>query len=262
LTTRDHDAYDLLAVAQEAVELARRLVLSRPVGDVFLKGDRDLQSDVDLIVEREVKALLRDRTPEIGFLGEEEGGKISERPVWILDPIDGTVNFLHGVPLCAVSLSLVSHETRVAVIDLPFLSHRYTAVRDGGAFVDGVRLTASDTTRLDSALISIDQPTFGEAAQQRNTTRLGLLEKLTAKVQRIRMLGTSAVELAWTAEGKLDACIMLANKPWDTSAGVLIAREAGVRVVDQEGHPHTLESSATIAVTPGLEIALLELLHQ
>lgn len=98
-----------------------------------------------------------------------------------------------------------------------------------------------------------DQYTFGEDAQRKNKLRHRLTKHLASHVQRIRMLGTSAIDLAWTAQGRLDACIMLGNKPWDTSAGVLIAREAGARVLDLDGSDHSNGSSATIAVTPTLE---------
>ena len=96
---------------------------------------------------------------------------------------------------------------------------------------------------------------FGEDAERKN--RLRLTERLAHDAQRVRMLGASAIDLAWTAEGRLDACIMLGNKPWDTSAGVLIAREAGARVLDHDGSEHTPQSHSTIAVTPALEAELM-----
>jgi myo-inositol-1(or 4)-monophosphatase len=90
---------------------------------------------------------------------------------------------------------------------------------------------------------------------------LRLTERLAHDAQRVRMLGSSAIDLAWTAEGRLDACIQLGNKPWDTSAGVPIAREAGVRVLDHDGSEHSQESRSTIAVTPALETELMEAVH-
>jgi myo-inositol-1(or 4)-monophosphatase len=104
---------------------------------------------------------------------------------------------------------------------------------------------------LGNALISIDQYAFGEDAARKN--RLRLTERLARDAQRVRMLGASAIDLAWTAEGRLDACILLGNNPWDTSAGVLIAREAGARVLDDDGSEHSPQSRSTIAVTPSLE---------
>ncbi|MGH4022051.1 MAG: inositol monophosphatase family protein, partial [Pseudonocardiaceae bacterium] len=147
-------------------------------------------------------------------------------------PIDGTVNYLHGAPLYAIFLSLVRNEVALAaVIDLPFLGTQYSALRSHGSYANNERLHVSARQKLDAALVSIDQYTFGENAQRKNNVRHSLTKHLASHVQRIRMLGTSAIDLAWTAQGRLDACIMLGNKPWDTSAGVLIAREAGARVL-------------------------------
>jgi myo-inositol-1(or 4)-monophosphatase len=202
---------------------------------------------------------LHNKTPEIEFLGEEEGGHLAGHGLlWMLDPIDGTVNFLHGFPLCAVSLSLFDADTVVAaVIDLPFIGTQYTAILGQGAYADNRRLRVSQTSTLANALISIDQYAFGDDAERKNRLRLRLTERLAHDAQRVRMLGASAIDLAWTAEGRLDACIMLGNKPWDTSAGVLIAREAGARVVDQDGSEHSPQSLFTIAVTPTLEAELM-----
>jgi myo-inositol-1(or 4)-monophosphatase len=176
----------------------------------------------------------------------------------MLDPIDGTVNFLHGFPLCAVSLSLCDADTVVAaVINLPFIGSQYTALMGQGAYANNKRLRVSQTSTLANALISIDQYTFGDDAERKNRLRLRLTERLAHDAQRVRMLGASAIDLAWTAEGRLDACIMLGNKPWDTSAGVLIAREAGARVLDHDGSEHSQQSRSTIAVTPTLEADLM-----
>jgi myo-inositol-1(or 4)-monophosphatase len=223
------------------------------------RGDRDPASEVDLAVERFVRDFLHNKTPEIEFLGEEEGGyPTGDGLLWLLDPIDGTVNFLHGLPLCAVSLSLCDANTVVvAVVDLPFIGSQYTALLGQGAYADGKRLRISQTSMLADALVSIDQFAFGDDAERKNRWRLRLTERLAHDAQRVRMLGASAIDLAWTAEGRLDACIMLGNKPWDTSAGVLIAREAGARVLDHDGSEHSHQSLCTIAVTPTLEAELM-----
>src|SRR5207249_2849039 len=127
----------LLPVALEAVSLAGKEVRARPSHPIAAhsKGDRDLVSAIDLAVERHAREFLRRRTPEIGFLGEEEG-TLGRSPdlFWVLDPIDGTVNFVRGLPLCAVALALV-HERKpvIGVIDLPFFGSRYSAVVDEGA---------------------------------------------------------------------------------------------------------------------------------
>ena len=253
------DQRHYLAIARRAVADAAELIRTNTPGKLVEKGDRDPASEVDLAVERNVRDFLHNKTPEVEFLGEEEGGQPTGHGLlWMLDPIDGTVNFLHGFPLCAVSLSLLAENTVVAaVIHLPFIGTQYTALLGRGAFADDKQLRVSRTSTLEDALISIDQYAFGEDAERKNRWRLRLTERLAHDAQRVRMLGSSAIDLAWTAEGRLDACIQLGNKPWDTSAGVLIAREAGARVLDHDGSEHSHESSSTIAVTPALEADLM-----
>jgi myo-inositol-1(or 4)-monophosphatase len=248
-----------LAIARRAAAEAAEMIRTHAPGRLTEKGDRDPASEVDLAVERFVRDFFHNKTPEIGFLGEEEGGNSSGHELlWMVDPIDGTVNFLHGFPLCAVSLSLCDANAVVAaVIDLPFLGSQYTALLGQGAYADGKRLHVSQTSTLADALISIDQYAFGKDAERKNRLRLRLTERLAQDAQRVRILGASAIDLAWTAEGRLDACIMLGNKPWDTSAGVLVAREAGARVLDHDGAEHSQQSHSTIAVTPALETELM-----
>src|SRR5512132_3314377 len=256
----EQDQRHYLAIARRATAGAAEVIRTHAPGRLTEKGDRDPASEVDLAVERFVRDFLQNKTPGIGFLGEEEGGNSTGHELlWMLDPIDGTVNFLHGLPLYAVSLSLCDENTVVAaVINLPFIGTQYTALLGQGAYVDDKRrLRVSETSTLANALISIDQYAFGDDAERKNRLRLRLTERLAHDAQRVRMLGASAIDLAWTAEGRLDACIMLGNKPWDTSAGVLIAREAGARVIDHDGSEHSQQSRSTIAVTPGLEAELM-----
>jgi myo-inositol-1(or 4)-monophosphatase len=126
-----HNANELLAIAREAASRASKLVRTSQPGKITMKGDRDPTSEVDLAVEQLVHEYLSSVTPDIGFLSEEQGSnKLGHELLWILDPIDGTVNFIHGVPLCAVSLSLAYNgRAHLAVIDLPFIGTQYTALR-------------------------------------------------------------------------------------------------------------------------------------
>jgi len=251
---------ELLAVAEEAVDLARGIVLSMKSFEVHTKGDRDLVTDVDLRVEREVRALLTERTPEIGVLGEEDGlcGDTTLR--WALDPVDGTVNFAHGIPLNAVSLGLIDgNRSIVGVIDTPFLDRRYTAVDGGGAQANGEAVSVSATTMLSRAIVSTGDFGVGPGTTT-NPARSRLSAMLVEHVERIRMWGSAAIDLAWLAEGRTDAIVMLSNKPWDTAAGVVIAREAGAVLLDVDGTPHTSESRATIGMSPALVDALLPLI--
>lgn len=254
----------LLPVALHAADIAGDLIRTRAPGLVTAKGDRDMASEVDYAVERAVRDYLRERTPDIAVLGEEEGvtgggGDL----MWAIDPVDGTVNFVRGNPLCGFSLGLIERGRAVAgVIDLPFLGTRYHAAQGAGAFAGDRRVRAAGTTDLQDAIVSIGDYAVGAGAEAVNRFRIALTETLAARVQRVRMVGSAAIDLAWVADGKLDACVILSNQPWDTSAGVAIAREAGATVTDQDGTAHTAGSSATIATSPALSDAVLTLLHQ
>nr|WP_202894121.1 inositol monophosphatase family protein [Kribbella italica] len=254
----------LLEIAEGAVAVAADLVESREPGALHSKGDRDLASDTDIAVEQAVREHLAKVTPEIAFLGEEEGahpgsGELS----WVLDPIDGTVNYVHGVPLWGISLGLVDGNKQVAgVLDFPMLGTRYLAADGLGATRNGDPVQASKTTVLSEALVMAGDFAVGADAAEKNQPRLALVNLLVPRVQRIRMLGTAALHLALVADGSLDAAIMFSNKPWDTSAGSIIAREAGAVVVDLDGSPHDVASGATIALAPGIAEELLPLIQQ
>jgi myo-inositol-1(or 4)-monophosphatase len=222
-------------------------------------------SEVDLAVERAVREFLSSRTPGLGFLGEEGGpsGDQSSALTWVFDPVDGTANFLHDMPLCAVSLGLVSSsgDPVLGVIDLPFLGARYTAVRGQGAYRDGRRIRVRKPTHLGEAIVAVgDYAVGGAQAEETNRVQLVLTGHLAERVQRIRMLGSAAIDLVWVAEGKLDASVIFANNSWDISAGVVIASEAGAVVTDIDGSPHTPDSVGTVTVTKPLAGELLDLI--
>jgi myo-inositol-1(or 4)-monophosphatase len=241
---------ELLAIAQEAVEIGYKLMTTSGPGQIHQKGDRDLVTDLDLQIQREIRAYLEKATPETDFLGEEQGGGALDQAadyVWALDPIDGTSNFAHGIPLCATQLALVHQgEPIVAAIVAPFLSLRYHATKGRGAFRNGQPIHASGTTDLSHAIVSIGDYAVGPNSAEKNAHRLMVTKTLAENVERVRMFGSAALDLAWVAEGRTDACVILANKPWDTAAGVLIAREATAVVIDSSGRPHTFVSDETL----------------
>lgn len=251
----------LVEVARHAVGLGEELMHGARPGEIRHKGDRDVVTELDLRIEERVREYLGRVTPSIGFLGEEGGGpSVLTDEVWTLDPIDGTSNFAHGIPLCAVSLALVREgEPVVAAIVAPFLGLRYHAAKGHGAHgVDGP-LRANGNTDLGRAIVSVGDYAVGPGAAEKNVVRLNLSARLAERVERVRMFGTAAIDLAWVAEGRTDATVILSNMPWDTAAGVLLAREAGAVVVDAAGARHDFTSGETIAVTPGLLTSLLDL---
>ncbi len=252
----------LLQTALEAVDIASAIVRDSSPGALAPKGDRDIVSEVDLAVERKLRDHLHERTPGIGFLGEEEGtapwgdGQL----VWALDPVDGTVNFVRNVPMCAVSLALLDRGRPVlGVIDLPFLGRRYHATEGGGAYTGDRRLRLGPARQLGEAVVAMGDFAVGASAEERNQLQLEVARQLANRALRVRMLGSAAIDLAWLAEAKLDASITLLNQPWDMAAGVVLAREAGAQVVDADGTAHNANSRATLAAAPPLIDEIVEL---
>jgi myo-inositol-1(or 4)-monophosphatase len=252
-----------LSLAVEAVNRSAEIVRTSQPGAITSKGDRDMASDVDFRIERETREFLTAAAPNIGFVGEENGQQGNRDLYWALDPVDGTANFVRGLPLCAVSLALIDHgRPVVGVIRLPFLGQLYTAERGQGAYEGNRRLRVSETTQLREAIVSIGDYAVGDGAGDKNRARLALTRYLAEQAQRVRMLGAAAIDLAWVADGKLDASLTLQNKPWDMAAGALLVQEAGGRVVDRDGTDYSSSSAATVASTPALTANLLTFLAQ
>lgn len=256
------DTTRLLDVAHGAMDKAIDLLMRNRAGEVQAKGDRDLVTEVELAIERLVRDHLQEQTPDVGFVGEETGATGNPEVYWVLDPVDGTVNFVHGVPLCAVALGLIHvDQPLLGVIDTPFLHHRYWATRGHGAFRDGDPIAVSRTKTLEESLISLSDYGAGEGGVARTGASTRLDQALSQRAQRVRRIGSSAVELVWVADGTLDASLTLGNRSWDTAAGAIIAREAGALVVDADGSQHNTSSRCAVAVTPSLGDALLPLLR-
>ncbi|MFD7653934.1 inositol monophosphatase family protein [Actinosynnema sp. NPDC059797] len=256
---------ELAEIAQKAVSIGNDLIKRTRPQTITEKSDRDTYTDVDVRIERNIRTYLAEVTPEIGFMGEEEGSSsqaVDSEHFWALDPIDGTSNFVHGVPLCGVSLGLMQGDRAVvAAIVLPYLDLHYFAAYGQGAYVNGTKIQASETAELSKAMVAIGDYAVGEDAERENGQRIALTAALAAKVERIRMFGSAAHDLVWLAEGRIDGVLILSNKTYDIAAGVLIAREAGASVSDSDGSEHTSTSLHTIAATPNIVQSLLDVVQ-
>ncbi|MFR9766907.1 inositol monophosphatase family protein [Nocardia sp. SC052] len=257
---------ELLGIARSAVERGAELLHTADRGTIHTKGDRDYVTGLDHRIQDDIRRYLADATAECGFLGEELDDRSpahKARYMWVLDPIDGTSNFIHGLPLCAVSLALVHDgEPVIGVIGAPFLGLEYHAAAGRGAWSNGKPIRVSSTETLSQAIVSIGDYAVGQEAMPENERRIALTAALAATVERVRMFGSAALDLVWVAEGRTDACVMLSNKPWDTAAGVLIAREAGAVVLDSSSRRHSLDSPDTIAVSPAIADELMSLVNE
>ena len=252
----DSPSARLLLAAEHAIDIgARTLRQGRAhIGALIGKGDRDFATDVDLRIEAEIRASLAEATPEIPFLGEEEA---SQRELggarWVLDPIDGTINFARDSPLCSISLSLlIDGQPVLGIVDAPFLGERFIARRGGGAYLNGARMSVAEVAGLREAIVGVADFKVGPGSEEENRVHLAALRRLARESLRVRMLGSAALDLAWLAAGRLNATIMLSNLPWDVTAGLLLVREASGVVFDYDGSPHSADSRYTIASVPSL----------
>jgi myo-inositol-1(or 4)-monophosphatase len=276
----DRDELDrYLATAIAAVTVASRtLSTAHGPGRITDKTDRNLVTDTDVRIQQAVLQHLSTATPDAVFLGEEQTARATDdgelTPItpaefphaelaWVLDPIDGTSNYAHGIPLHAISLALARFgEPIVAVTRIPTLNSTYHATRGGGAFHNSQPVRVRDTTDLRHAIISINDYATGPGADAKNQRRIATTKALIPAVERIRMFGAATIDLAFVAAGLTDAAILDTNKPWDTAAGVLLAREAGATVTDLAGHPHTATSASTLAAATAIAVQLIQLTAQ
>ncbi|MGI5215942.1 inositol monophosphatase family protein, partial [Plantactinospora sp. CA-290183] len=227
-------------VARQAAETARRM-RAEGVSPVATKSTvTDVVTAADRAVEREAVAALREVRPDDAVLGEEYGDAEAAGPAapggvrWILDPIDGTVNYLYGLPHYAVSLAAaVDGEVVAGVVREPVTGNEWTATRGGGAYRAGRRLRCSAETQLGKALVATG---FGYDAARR-AHQAGVLAQLIPHVRDIRRLGAASIDLCLAAEGAVDAYYEKGLNLWDHAAGGLVATEAGLRVDGLSGAP-------------------------
>jgi len=258
------DVNELLLLAGKTVDEAARLVVQghAHVGGLIAKGDRDYATRVDLQIEDMVRASLS-HAGGIPFLGEERGGHLRAPLLWVLDPIDGTTNFIKGSPLCAISLALLADGQPVfGIVDLPLLGERYVARAGAGAYLNGLRLRMPETRTLSEAVIAITDFAVADDRATENPVHIALLARLAPLALGVRAHGSAALDLAWLAAGRVSGSVMLSNRAWDVSAGVLLVREAGGLAYDWDGSPHDVDSRFTIASPAGLKNALLALLEE
>lgn len=212
---------------------------------------RDLVTEADLASERVLVERLRTAFPEHAIESEEEvRDPASARPRWFLDPLDGTVNFVHGLPCFAVSMGLwVEGVPEVAVVHAPRLAETFHAVRGGGAFLGAERLTVSPATTLGASILATGFPYRRHELANNN---LANFTALFLDVRDLRRMGSAALDLAYVAAGRMDGYWELHLAPHDVAAGGLLVREAGGIVSDLDGGEDWLRGGHIVAAGPGL----------
>lgn len=252
----------LLNVMVGAAEKAGRS-LARDFGEVenlqvSKKGPADFVSKADMRAEEIVHAELSRARPDYGFIGEE-GTNVAPKDgqhSWIVDPLDGTTNFLHGIPIFAVSIALKRGPELVAgVVYNPVADELFVAERGRGAFLNDRRLRVSGREDLSAAIIATGIPFLGQGD---HVQFLSELQPLMGRVAGIRRNGAAALDLAWTAAGRFDGFWEHDLKPWDMAAGIVLVREAGGFVSDTEGRDDPLATGGCVAGNEFMQRALVK----
>jgi myo-inositol-1(or 4)-monophosphatase len=238
-----------LTTAIEAVARAGDIMMSRSGGDVRIdkKGTIDLVTDVDMAIEREFRALVAERFPDHDVLAEELGGSrdAPSGPCWVFDPIDGTTNFAHGLPIFCSSVALeVDGMAEVAAVYDPTRKELFTAERGGGAFLNGQPIRVSIARELVDAMLVTG---FPYDVHERVEEIVGLFGAFVGRARAVRRLGSAAIDLCYVAAGRLDAFWEADLKPWDIAGGALIVQEAGGHVTDMAGGRFRSRASSVLA---------------
>jgi myo-inositol-1(or 4)-monophosphatase len=250
------DPRDLLELAQKLAREAGELARSGRVRALGAVGSKSSPTDPVTELDRATESLVRQRLaaerPGDEVLGEEAGSSSGGSGVrWVLDPIDGTVNYLYGLPQYAVSLAVQWKGRTVAgVVRNPESGEEWTAFSGGGAWRGEHRLAGSSVSTLDRALVGTG---FGYDSAVR-AEQATVVADLLPRVRDIRRLGAASLDLCFAAEGRLDAYYERGLQPWDLAAGALIAEEAGLLVTGLDGQP--AGAAMTIAAPPDLHAAL------
>ena len=253
------------ALLKVMIDAARRAGrgLARDFGEVgelqvSKKGAADFVSAADLKAEQTVFELLNKARPGYSFLGEERGliEGTDKTHKWIVDPLDGTTNFLHAIPHFAINIALERDGQIVAGVTYnPANADMFWTERGRGAFVNDKRLRVAARNRLDESVIGTGIPFLGHGQHARF---LKELHQISQRVAGVRRFGAAALDLAWVAAGRLDGFWERDLKPWDVAAGVLMVTEAGGRVTDADGGDTALTGESILATNTDLHAVLLE----
>ena len=237
-----------LEAAVEAAEAGAAVLMKHfrrlEPGQISEKTKNDLVSVADKESEAAIRAVLDARCPGYGFLGEETGASGDAGLRWVVDPLDGTLNFVQGFPHWCVSIGLEDEQGgRVACILDPLRGDHFTAVRGGGAFWNGKPMRVSAQPGLDGAFLAVG---FAYQMTPRLASFMPLFETALTRAKGLRRAGSAALDLAHTAAGIFDGFFELGLKPWDISAGALLVQEAGGRLTDWEGDPEAWRRSGDL----------------
>jgi len=226
------------------------------------KGAIDLVTEVDIAIERMFRDLIAQRFPDHEILAEEMGGSASipSGPCWVFDPIDGTTNYAHGLPIFCASLALeLNGVPEVAAVYDPTRRELFTAERGGGAFLNGVPIKVSAAADLVDALLVTG---FPYDVHTRVEEIVGLFGVFVGKARAVRRLGSAAIDLCYVAAGRMDAFWESDLKPWDVAAGALIVSEAGGTMSGMDGKPFSSRDRNVLASNGRLHAEMVDVIRE
>jgi myo-inositol-1(or 4)-monophosphatase len=236
-----------IEAAHAAANIMRRQMQHVDAIPFERKARHDYVSEVDKACEAEIVREIRRYYPDHAFLCEEGGASGDAEAVWVIDPLDGTTNYLHGIPHFAVSIAhQVRGRTEHAVVYDPMRDELFTASRGAGAFRNQKRIRCSARKKLDDAVVAT---AFPFRQRERLQAYARVFQAVFNRVEDFRRAGTASLDLAWVAAGRLDAYFEIGMSPWDLAAGALLVREAGGVVVDFAGGDD-FEHNGTVLAAP------------
>lgn len=251
-----------LATAIESVIRAGQIQMAHFGGAMRVdkKGAIDLVTEIDLEVERGFRALIAERFPDHVVLGEEYSAQADLDAVpphcWVFDPVDGTTNYAHGLPIFCSSLALeIDGVPAVAAIYDPSRRELYTAERGQGAWLNGAPLRVSDSATLIDSLLCTG---FPYSVQQESKALVGMFAEFLGVARAVRRLGSAALDLCYVAAGRLDGFWEQSLHPWDMAAGALIVQEAGGTVTNLRGAPYSSRGRSVLATNGHIHRAMLD----
>ena len=233
--------------AHSAANIMRRQIQHVDAIPFEKKARHDYVTEVDKACEEEIVREIKRYYPEHSFLCEEGGASGDSDVVWVIDPLDGTSNYMHGIPHFAVSIAQkVKGRTEHAVVYDPMRDEMFTASRGGGAYLNQKRIRVSARNSLENAVLATAFP-FRQRNQLQSYARV--FQAVLSKIEDFRRAGTASLDLAWVAAGRMDGYFEVGLQPWDVAAGALIVREAGGVVMDWDGQD-SFEESGNILAAP------------
>lgn len=246
---------DLLSIAVDAAHQAgqRLMHLYGRAETRHKDSSRNLVTQADLESESLICDKIASKYPDHAFLGEEAHaeGQAQDEHLWIIDPLDATNNYAHGIPHFCVSVAYAHRgEIRLGVVHDPVRQETFTALKGEGARLNGLPIRVTQAENLSDCIIATGFYYDRGVMMERTLASIGALFR--SNIRGIRRMGSAALDLAWVAAGRFDAYFEYRLEPWDYAAGQLLVTEAGGRCVDRAGLPLKMESRSILAAAPGV----------